>query len=194
MWDFIEECGTWPKHTGVTGLNLGQSVKSVNAAMQDPHMKYRSLICEALKYIPFFSPFLFSHRFYILLTVCSSKNLREWLQLMMSYEPLTEKYYDDFALIRHKAVFQKYIDCVSRLTDLAFDLDVMYEAKLLQQRLAQEPAQAQQPVLSNIGSLFSSFLGPKSEDDNNTNNNSNNTIRSSNEEQKPKGLFGALFS
>ena len=110
---------------------------------------------------------------------------------MMSYQPVTEKYFEDFALIRHQAVFQKYIDCISRLDDLTFTLDVMYEAK--QQRLitAQEPAQqrspAQQPaqqVLANLGSLFSSFLAPKGDDESNSNNNNNN------EEQRPKGLFG----
>lgn len=114
---------------------------------------------------------------------------------MMSYEPITEKYFEDFALIRHKGVFQKYIDCIARLQDLQFDLDVMYEAKqhrLHAQAHAQDPAHAHnaaqqntpQPaqVLANIGSLFSSFLAPKSEEENNNNNNA--------EEQKPKGLFG----
>jgi uncharacterized protein YgfB (UPF0149 family) len=167
MWDFVEECGAWPKQS-MAGLALGQSIRIINSAMQDSNMKYRSLICDAL----------------------NTKNLKEWLQLMMSYEPVTEKYFEDYALIRHKGVFQKYIDCVARLADLPFDLDVMYEAKLAQQRNAQAQAQvqthAQEPaqVLANIGSLFSSFLAPKSEDEN------SNTGEEQKPKEKPKGLFG----
>jgi hypothetical protein len=102
---------------------------------------------------------------------------------MMSYEPITEKYFEDFALIRHKAVFQKYVDCIARLQDLTFDLDVMYEAKLHQRTGLAPTQETQQPVqvLANIGSLFSSFLGPKSEEEQ-----GNSSI----EGQKPKGLFG----
>lgn len=86
---------------------------------------------------------------------------------MVSYQPLTEKYYEDFALIRHPNVFQKYIDCVARLNELPFQLDITYEVKQ-QQRLGwsqevepEQPASVQPAqVLANIGSLFSSFLKP----------------------------------
>ncbi len=87
------------------------------------------------------------------------------MQLMVSYKPLTEKYFEDFGLIRHPTIFQKYISCVEQLAspDFVFDLDVGYELKQ-QQRLGNpipQPVQPAQPILPNIGSIFSSLLGPQ---------------------------------
>lgn len=149
-------------------------------------MKYRSLICDALKYV--FSHPSMSQFWFLIMINCSNKCLKEWLQLMLSYVPLTEKFFEDYALIRHPNVFQKYVDCVSRLNDHPFELDVNYELKQ-QQRLGgnhfqqhqqqQEQVESQPTqVLANIGSLFSSLLKSNEEGGNEQ------------PKQKSGGLFG----